>query len=184
MQELPDTPTKIIRELIYQNWDATEVNQFDVTVTDPTDSAFIPLSDDWNAFGDVYPSIYITNPSATVVGGGRSGYTGLNGATGALNKEMDYSCLVTVQAEDETDYNGEDGKEMLRLLSNHIQNIIQDNGDGNATDSLGNPINFGSPDLDAYSFDIDGGERTPDTESDVTLFQKQHTAGFSVNREG
>jgi len=197
MIQLPQPPDEIMRELIYENWEAKNVNGYDVTIADPSNSDFLPLTTDWYAFGDVYPSIALTNFNDTTLGGGETGYTGLQGSGDGANKQTNTTGLLTIQAEDEAVYDGLDGQEMLRLLKNEIERIIGDKYDGVPTDKNGNVIQFGAG---AYNtgtygsgtygtdqafqwFEFQEQQAPNDQEEDRTLLQTQYQVGFGWNNE-
>jgi len=190
MQQLQTNASRIIRRLIYENWEPSRVEGYDVTQSDPSQDDFLPLTTDFYAFGDTYPSVTITNFAGLTQGGGETGYTGLQGDGSGLNKQQENNGLLTIQAEDEETYlNGTDAEDILLILANHIEQIIQDNGDGNLTDKNGNPIQFGARPYNgnypygsgtysiANEFFYVGFEEQDviaDTQSDRALFQKQY----------
>jgi len=190
MQQLQTNASRIIRRLIYENWEPSRVEGYDVTQSDPSQDDFLPLTTDFYAFGDTYPSVNITNFAGLTQGGGETGYTGLQGDGSGLNKQQENNGLLTIQAEDEETYlNGTDAEDILLILANHIEQIIQDNADGNLTDKNGNAIQFGARPYNgnypygsgtysiANEFFYVGFEEqdvTADTQSDRALFQKQY----------
>jgi hypothetical protein len=194
MQQLQTNASRIVRRLIYENWEPSLVEGYDATESDPSQDDFIPITTDWFAFGDTYPSVTLTNFSADTIGGGVTGWTGMNGATGGLNKEQAERGLLTIQAEDEETYlNGTDAHDILLVLSNHIEQILQENGDGNLTDKNGNPIQFGARPYNGnypygsgtysisnefYYVTFEELESPPDAQDDRTLFMKQYEVGL------
>jgi hypothetical protein len=190
MQLLQTNASRIIRRLIYENWEPSRVEGYDVTQSDPSQDDFLPLTTDFYAFGDTYPSVTITNFAGLTQGGGVTGYTGLQGDGSGLNKQQENNGLLTIQAEDEETYlNGTDAEDILLILANHIEQILQENADGNLTDKNGNPIQFGARPYNgnypygggtysiANEFFYVGFEEQDviaDTQSDRALFQKQY----------
>lgn len=190
MQQLPIPASQIVRKILYENWDSSRVDGYDATQSDPSQSDFIPLTTDWFAFGDTYPSLTLSNFSGDTIGGGTTGYTGLQGDGSGLNKTQSHRGLLTIQAEDEETYlNGNDAEQILHLLTNHVEQILQENGDGNLTDKNGTPIGFRPYGSNPYGSGTFGGgnyfwwvefeenDAPTTTEADRALFQKQYTIG-------
>jgi len=193
MIELPAPPAEIIRKLLYENWDVNRTNSYDPSISDTTNDDFLPLTTDWYAFGDTYPSVVLTNFTDNTVNGGQTGYTGLRGDGLGVNKQTDTSGLLTIQAEDEALYNGVDAQEILRILGNEVKRIISNKFDGQATDRNGNQLYFGqaypyntgvygqrqySSNIGFHYFRYEEVESPPSQESDRTYLQKQFQVGF------
>lgn len=193
MQLLPLRPAEVIRVTIYRNWEPSKVEGYDVSINDPSNSDFLPLTTDWYEFGEHYPNIAITNFEGNTVNGGTTGYTGIQGDGSGVNQQRDITGLVTIRAEDEDTYNGVGPKRIVHILGNHVQSIIQDSAP-KPQDSNG-PIAFQKYGTGTYGSSIYGaangfwyvGVENPemivdDTETAVT-FQKQFQVSLGYNDE-
>lgn len=165
-QQLDDTPTQLVRDLLFDNWTASEANSYDVSIADPDDPNFLPLTTNWGP-GEVWPIITVTNNSMSPLGGGTTGWTSIQGDGSGVNQDRQETMLLTIRAEGETDYNGEDAEEIVDTLSSHCEDILQENAAGG-----------GVP--DAYSVNLLSSDTVAQEDGDaVTLWQYQSEVAFT-----
>lgn len=125
--QLSENPEEKVRQLLTDEWDNTNTAGYDPTITDPTNSNFLPISTNWNS-GDIYPIITVTNNDPTVPGGGETGFQSVQGDGSGPNQQRFENMLVTIQAAEDTEYNSSlTAHEVCQTLSAEIDRIIIDN---------------------------------------------------------
>lgn len=96
---LTDRPEETIRQFLTDNIVPANIHGYDPTQTDSTATDFLPITCDWSDFGDTYPKVVVQeNESATVVGGGVTNATGLQGDGSGVNQYSIQPISVSVQA--------------------------------------------------------------------------------------
>lgn len=95
----------LVRDALLSGWDATQAASYDPNLTPADGDNWLPMSRGWYDSNAPDPSVAITNPESSPVGGGNTGFTGWDGTDGSLNQDLDGTVLVTVFAEENGGYN-------------------------------------------------------------------------------
>lgn len=152
-----------VRNLIYDNWNPSNTNGYDPSL-DTDKNLFVPVTTNWYAYGEHNPAITITNFNGNIIGGGESGWTGMQGDGSGVNQDRDETGRLTIHIEHDQMYNGLGAREQAKLFRDEISGIVQRNASG---------------DGEVFNFSITPFESSPQNELDgVTVFQFQAEVGF------
>lgn len=169
VSRLSKHPALIVRDLITDNWRPTNVAGYDVNAAEG-DATFVPIGRGWYQSNAPDPQITLTNFNEGTIGGGVTGYSGLQGDGSGANKDKDGTGLLTAHAAEtgNTDYRGEYAEDIVWLLEQECERILQNNA------APGGEIRNVGADLDATG---------PDTESDPIRHFAQATVSYGYLKE-
>lgn len=130
--QLSERPEELIRQWLTDNIRPGNIQGYDPTLTDETDSAWMPVTSSWNKFGDTYPKIVVTESnSPTVPNSGNTGFNGLqsdgSGPNAYTIPNITLSCQA-VELEDSSAYlNGVAADDLAYQLYQECHDLLQNN---------------------------------------------------------
>jgi len=141
---LPSRPAQyFITEVLLPGWQPSEARGFDVTLSDPSAEAFLPVATSIDDVGAIYPSLVVQYSNETSGGESTYDFVTSNGPGQTRTGEL----LVTARAQDrEADYVGDsaaydaaEADDIVAELTEAVENVCQRNAGGGATEfqSLG-----------------------------------------------
>lgn len=128
---LSDTADELVRDYLTNNLQPANIGGYDPDQS-PTEgnypSNFLPITTDWSNEANHYPIIVCQPESSTVLGGGDTGYTSVQGDGSGVNQDTQENVLVSVQTLEGSSYlSDRDAKETGRLIKNGVHALIQSN---------------------------------------------------------
>ena len=133
---LPENPEYIVRDILQNNWDATNTASYDPS-SEPGASNWLPITLGWHESSAPHPQVTLSNFSEGVVSGGTTEYSGVMGDGSGPFQDRDGSGLINVWVADEGDYNDDLNAERLTYaIRSEIERIAQEQATPDATDFL------------------------------------------------
>lgn len=174
-QKLSEAPEESIRQFLVDNLRPTEMEGYNPLQTDPTASDFLPITNNWSDLGDTYPIIVIQGEGPTIIGGGETGFTGIQGDGSGANQYTLENMTVSVQAVEGQSYrNGVKPRELTYTIFSEVHHQIQTNVTTAISEAQWATV---SPPT------LTENEQETDSGSTITWFQRQGTAGFAWQNE-
>lgn len=128
---LSDHILSLIRNVLVNQWDATRTAGYDPTL-DPGHDDFLLVHTSAYSYNPRDPQVAVTSFEEGVLGGGVTGYTGMDGTRGTLNQDRDGTVLVDCWAEGDETYNGEHPQDLVDLLMKEVERVLHANATGTA----------------------------------------------------
>jgi hypothetical protein len=165
--ELSKKAEQKIRDILVNNWDATNTAGYDPTST-PSDADFVRIHDGTYEASYADPQISITHPNGESVASATN-YSGFQGDGSGLNQDRVGNPLIQCWAEtlDDGDYRGESAEDIVRLLRLEVERVVQAHASAD-------------PEFFYVSVEWDG--RNPDNTATPT-WQSQLTAQYQWLKE-
>lgn len=131
-QKLSERPEELVRQYLADNIRPSEIENYNPQQTDETASDFLPITNNWNKWGDTYPIIYVSeDESPTVPNSGNTGFNGMQGDGSGVNaysiKNVSVSCQA-VELENSSGYrNGVAADDLAYTLYQECYHQFQNN---------------------------------------------------------
>lgn len=169
--KLSEPSEELFRQFIIDNTRSSEMQGYDPKQTDTTAADFLPVTKDWSEFGDYYPIVVVQPAGPTILGGGETGFTGVQGDGSGPNQYTLENVTVSVQATDDTTYrNSTDARPLIQDIYAEIHHQVQNNVTSAISEAQWATT---SPGTTTTS------QQETDSGSTVTWLQKQGQMGFA-----
>jgi len=171
-QKLTERPEETIRQYLVDTLDPADIEGYDPQQTDTTATDFLPISNSWSKWGDYYPFIYVAEDSdPTVVGGGETNATGLQGDGSGVNQYAIHTVTISVQVAEGGAYrNGVEYDDLAQTIYSEVHHELQ------KTETIGDALWVGVPTPPTPT--RNPGENDSDT---LNWFQLSGTVPYSVH---
>lgn len=176
VSKLSERAEELLRQFLVDSLRSSEMQGYDPQQTDPTASDFLPVTNNWDDWGETYPIIVVQETDGpTVPGGGQTNVTGLQGDGSGVNQYTIFNITLSAQAvQGETYRNGVDAPDIAHDLFSECRKQCQLN-----TTGLDETLWLGTPPPGTQTRST---EET-DSGSTETWVQRQSTVPIGVQFE-